>query len=237
MVHHKSTSEDIVASLLIFLVAPQEYFYFYSRYHFLKISRPRHAKHSACLFQVNLYTFNMTRIEQLKAKVEELYQVRNPNRAEWADWLADNHIFVVSEYAGKFADKYGANKDLCMAAAMLHDIADSVMVRENSEHEEKSYEMARALLRATGFTEKEIVVIVDDAIRFHGCHDGNNPKSLEGKVMAAADGLAHIKTNFYDFALQRLKTNESPEEIRNWAIPKIERDYRKKISFPEIREE
>ena len=179
----------------------------------------------------------MSRIEQLKEKISVIYQARNPDRADWADWLFENHIFVVAGYAEKLAERFGANKELAMAAGMLHDIADAIMSRENPEHELKSEEIARSLLQQTGFWEQEIKIIVDDAIRFHGCHGTNLPQTLEGKVMATADALAHLATKFYDFALERLREKESLAEIRTWASSKIERDYLKKIFFAEVRTE
>ncbi len=180
---------------------------------------------------------NSTRIENLKKDISALYSKKASDRADWADWLFENHIFVVADYAGKLAKRFGANEELAMAAGMLHDVADAVMKRENPRHEEKSLEIARLLLTQNDFTEQEIVLIVDDAIRLHSCHDGIAPSSLEGKVMATADALAHISTNFYDFCVAYMTPLRSREEIQNWGLSKIERDYRKKIQFEEIRVE
>ncbi|MDO8505364.1 MAG: HD domain-containing protein [bacterium] len=173
----------------------------------------------------------MTRIERLKGKVDALYSARNPNRADWADWLYRNHIFIVTDNAGKLAERFGAQKDLAMAAAMLHDVADAVMPRESEHHEEESIKLAKCFLVESGFSEDEIKIIVDDAIRFHGCHGVSLPQTVEGKVMSTADALAHLQTEFYDFALRALQKNEAIEQIREWALSKIERDFRKKIFF------
>lgn len=179
----------------------------------------------------------MTRIERLKEKIETLYSQKNPSRADWADWLYENHIFVVAEYAKELSRRYHAREDLAIAAGMLHDVADAVMARENPQHEEKSREIARQLLKESNFLEDEIGIIIDDAIRFHSCRGNDMPQTFEGKIMATADALAHLKTNFYDFALVFLKKKETMAEIRDWALPKIERDYRKKIFFDEVRVE
>ncbi len=61
------------------------------------------------------------------------------------------------------------------------------------------------------------------------------PKTLEGKVMATADAMAHLKSNFYDYALDTLKKTDTVDDINNWALPKIERDYRDKIFFEDVR--
>src|SRR3989344_8688997 len=109
----------------------------------------------------------MNRIDLLKRKVQDLYEVKNPNRADWADWLYEHHVFIVSENAGMLAQRYGANEELAMAAAMLHDIADAEMNRFDDRHEERSLEIAKTLLKESGFLENEVEVIID-AIWYHG---------------------------------------------------------------------
>lgn len=179
----------------------------------------------------------MARLDELKEKIDALYLSKYADRADWADWLFANHIYAVAEQAGILANRFGANKELAMAAAMLHDVADAVMKRENPDHEEKSLEIAKRLLVETGFTDSEIDTITEDAMRNHGCRDGKFPKTLEGKVLATADALVHIRSDFYEFAVRELKRTESNEEIRGWAIPKVERDFSEKILFEQIREE
>lgn len=180
----------------------------------------------------------MTRLEQLKKKVDELYLARSEGRADWADWVYKHHVFVVAGYAGELADRFGADKELAMAAGMLHDIADAVMKRENPEHEEKSMEIAAGLLRDAGFSDEEIKIVVDDAIRLHGCHNGTAPHTLEGKVLSTADALAHLKRDFYDHAVGTFREKkESTEDIKQWIFSKLERDFNAKILFDEVKEE
>ncbi len=177
----------------------------------------------------------MTRIEELKQKVDKLYGKKDTGRADWADWLYQNHIFLVADNAKQLAKRFGGNSDIVVSASMLHDIADAIMSRENPLHEEKSKEIARNLLSECKFSEDEIDIIVNDAIEFHGCKNGLIPKTLEGKVMATADAMAHLKSNFYDYALDTLKKTDTVDDINNWALPKIERDYRDKIFFEDVR--
>lgn len=179
----------------------------------------------------------MTRLEQLKKKVNGLYLAKNESRADWADWVYDHHVFVVADYAGELADRFGANKELAMAAGMLHDIADAVMKWENPEHEERSMEIAAGLLRDVGFSDEEIKIVVD-AIRLHGCHNGSASATLEGKVLATVDALAHLKTDFYNHAVEAFRAQkESAEDIKQWIFSKLERDFNAKILFDEVKEE
>jgi len=122
-------------------------------------------------------------MEILEQAITELYKKTGPNRTAWADWLGANHIFLVADTATQLARRYNANEELARAGGMLHDVADAVMSRFDPEHGEESLKSARILMRQAGFSDKEIRITVDDAIRLHSCHDGQLPESLEGKSL------------------------------------------------------
>jgi len=179
----------------------------------------------------------MNRIDLLKKKIQDLYEVKNPNRADWADWLYEHHVFIVAENAKILAKRYGANEEVVMASAMLHDVADAEMSRFDDRHKNRSIEIASDFSLKAGFSEKEVEDIID-ALQYHNCRDGQIPSSLEGKVMATADAVAHLATNYYTLALEALvKEEKAKDQIRSWALPKIERDFTNKIFFDEVREE
>lgn len=180
----------------------------------------------------------MTRIEKLREAVRRLYGSKNPSRDPIADRLFENHIFQVAEEARKVAQRFGGDPDLAEAAGLLHDIADAVMSRFDSEHSSKSEVLARSLLREAGFTNTEITTIVDDAMKYHSCRAGNLPQTLEGKAVATGDAVVHLSTDFYSFmtGTQR-KRGESEEKIQEWVSEKLERDFQIKISYDEVRNE
>ena len=179
----------------------------------------------------------MSRIQDLEQKVYALYATKNAARADWADWLGDEHVPVVAKHASLLAKRFGANEEFARAAALLHDIADATMSRFADGHEEKSLEIARDLLQQSGFDQDEIKLIVDDAIRFHSCHNGKIPESLEGKVLATADAIAHLQTDFYIFATWDMGKTRTLHETKAWVLKKIERDFTNKILFSEIKAE
>lgn len=74
-------------------------------------------------------------------------------------------------------------------------------------------------------------------IRYHGCRDGQIPESLEGKVMATADSIAHLQTDFYIFATWTKGKTNTLEEVKAWTLKKLERDFNDKILFAEIKAE
>lgn len=125
----------------------------------------------------------MDRLGTLEHNVRGLYELQKPGRASWADWMYKNHVFVVTQYAERLADTHNGQVELVKAAAMLHDIADTTMRRLDDNHEAVSLVRARDLLAEAGFNKNETSLIVDDAIRYHSCHNGQVPKSLEGKIL------------------------------------------------------
>ena len=179
----------------------------------------------------------MSRLEDLQQRVAWLFEARSPSRNDWADWLWAEHQPYVAHAARELAVRFGANVELAEASGWLHDIADAVMSRFADGHEEASITMARQIMYDVGYSQDDVAIVVDDALRLHSCYDGKAPRSLEGKVLATADALAHLKTDFYSSAAQRLVKEMSPQEIKNYALKKSARDFNDKIRFDEVREE
>lgn len=177
------------------------------------------------------------RLTTLASRVSELYLTKHPSRCEWADWLYPNHVLIVQQYAKTLAETYHANEELTQASALLHDIADAITERNNPKHARMSADIAIELLTQTGYTENEIQIIVHDALRFHSCHGREKPKTKEGKILATADALAHLQTDFYLYALWALSKTKSLAEIKAWTLTKLERDYHKKIFFEDVRKQ
>jgi len=179
-----------------------------------------------------------SRLASLRQKVKDMYEAKDSNRGDWADWLYEHHVFVVADRAKELAERFGADAELAQAAAMLHDVADTKMSRFEPNHEEASLQIARESLEAAGYTAEEIQLVVDDAIKLHRCRDGRLPQSKVGLVMATADALAHLTTDFYIRATQMHgHEGKSMEEIKSWVLTKSKRDFTEKIRFDEVREE
>ncbi len=110
------------------------------------------------------------------------------------------------------------------------------MARANPGHEERSLAIARQVMTDAGFSDDEIQLVVDDAIRYHSCHGDERPESKEGLILATADSLAHLQTDFYIYATWAFGKTRSLEELKEWSLKKIERDLNNKISFEDERE-
>jgi putative nucleotidyltransferase with HDIG domain len=181
---------------------------------------------------------NMQRFEQLSQRVKELYKAKDPNRDPWCDWLYDDHVLVVAEKARHLAEAKHANVELAEAAALLHDIADVKMPRTNENHEAESLAIGRQIMHDCNYTDEEIALVVDDAVRLHSCYDDKRPSSREGQVLATADSLAHLETDFYVRTTWLMGNDNRPlEGVKSWVLKKIERDLNSKISFDDVREQ
>ena len=178
----------------------------------------------------------MNRARKLEELVIKLYESMDPRREDWAEWLYKNHVFWVADKAEEIAKSNDINPEYSRAAALLHDIADAEMSRFNPAHESRSLEIARKLLIEAGYTEYEIKLIVDDAIRYHSCRDGEKPTSKEGLVLATADALAHFQTDFMFHAFIDVSADDYPKR-KQWALEKIDKDFNHKIFFDDLREE
>ena len=180
----------------------------------------------------------MHKLETLRRAVEELYTANNPNADEWIDWAYKNHVLFVANLAEKIAIKQQAKTELVVAGALLHDIADAVMARESSSHEDKSLEMAAKLLQESGFAPSETNFIVNEIIKPHSCYEPLLPTTLEGKVMATADGAAHFLTDFYPlFCWRHYGPKDDYQAFKDWMRAKMEKDFTKKLFFDDIKEE
>jgi putative nucleotidyltransferase with HDIG domain len=179
----------------------------------------------------------MQKLDTLRQHVETLYTAANPAADVWIDWSYKNHVLVVAELTQKIATAQHADVELAVAGALLHDIADAVMARKNPGHEAKSLALASELLQTSGFSEDEIVFVVNEIIKPHSCKE-LLPTALEGKVMATADGAAHFLTDFYPlFCWRHYGPQDDYLVFKAWVLSKMEKDFTKKLFFDDVKQE
>lgn len=158
------------------------------------------------------------------------------SKREMAKWMWKNHVQFVAERAQKLAIKYKADKNLCVYGALLHDLGDVWMEREDDQFELKSKEEATKILQNTGLPHHKIEVIITEVIKPHSCYPNNTPTLLEGKILATADALAHLATPFYlSLYNMGLPKHIPRKEFSAWVIQKIKRDFFSKIFFEDER--
>ena len=169
----------------------------------------------------------------LKKLVQDLYSRSINSSDPWQRWCYDNHVLVVAKHAEELAIRYGANVAECVAGALLHDASDATMDRDDPEHEGESVILARKLLDQAGFESGQINHILDNVIAPHSCKD-RMPEILEAKVVATADAIAHLTTDFYLYCAFYRIGGSTYEEFKTWCAAKVERDFHRKIFFAEV---
>jgi len=177
----------------------------------------------------------MDRITSLERDVRALYESRNPERSDWCDWMYAYHVFVTVDHALRLAEEHSGNIEYCYAGALLHDIADAVMSRFDAQHETANLRIADELLSASGFAADERMFI-SDILRQHSCPDDCQPAHLDGQIVATADAIAHIDSDFYLYAAWwQGRTGQSFTELHEWTAAKQQRDLNVKICFADER--
>ena len=167
--------------------------------------------------------------------VEKAY---TSSKEDFAQWMWNNHLQFVARKTEELAKRFGANEDLAVAGAWLHDFGDAFVHRHSGEHEEASVNEAKKVLHEAGYSVDEMQEVLEVIIEPHSCKDDNLPTTIEGKVLATADALAHLTTDFYiQFTWKRLPENKSYSEFVDWVNEKLNRDFYKKIFFEEIKDE
>ena len=167
--------------------------------------------------------------------VKELYI---SSSIEFVKWMRMNHVPIVAQNAERLTKLYKGNPDYSVAGAWLHDLADVSVERDNPKSEEISIQRAEEVLICASYTQQDIRLVIHEVLLPHSCHPGNIPNLLEGKILSTADALAHISTDFYtQLCWLHIPSGKTYEEFRSWVKEKIERDFRVKIFFDEVRDE
>ncbi|MDA1079196.1 MAG: hypothetical protein O2840_00695 [bacterium] len=88
------------------------------------------------------------------------------------------------------------------------------------------------------YSDDEITRVLEEVILPHSCKEGTLPQSLEGQILATADAIVHLSTDFYlQFAWMHLPEGKNYAEFLLWVQEKLDRDFKTKIFFDEVREE
>jgi HD superfamily phosphodiesterase len=175
------------------------------------------------------------RVRKVWQNVTQLY---SQTKRKEAFYLWKNHVQTVAKFAAELSDRFGGKKDLVVVGALLHDVADIWLEREDNAFEARTRGTIEEVLKEASFSFQETTFVMDEIIDPHSCHPDNLPSTLEGKVLATADALAHLTTTFYaDARTVFFLTKKTDAEYLEWVKSKLYRDFNKKIFFEEIKKE
>ena len=174
----------------------------------------------------------MDRIDEIKKELKGLHDKSADNSMRL--WFFEGHVLVVADYAKEIAEKMGADTEVCILSALLHDVARTWGLWNNPELMNESLDKAEEFMKKYDYT-KEQITQVKSAITCHSCK-ALIPHDDPGKILATADALAHLMTDFY-FVLPYYGLKGIPEwkGYKRWAYQKSRRDFEKKIFYEEYK--
>jgi len=137
-----------------------------------------------------------------------------------------DHFSEMEKWAERLFKMFpDADQNVVLLTIWLHDTGHYSGDLE-VDHAVKSEKLARVFL--TGRVDEKIVEQVARAVRSHRCKDVL-PETIEEKIVACIDSASHMTDNVY--------LSIAKDGRFNFALAKIERDFRDTGLIPEIQKE
>lgn len=136
------------------------------------------------------------------------------------------HIEAVVKNARILAKKYGADEEVVIIAAWLHDIASITDYNLYEMHHIHSAEIAEELLKEFNYDEKKINLVKNCIINHRGSVESKKI-TIEEKCVADADAISHFDNIPSLLYLAYVKKNMEIEEGKEFVKNKLERSYKK----------
>jgi uncharacterized protein len=142
------------------------------------------------------------------------------------------HFTPTVKYATKLADKLGADKEVVVIAAWLHDIG-SVM-KGRKDHHLTGVKIAEKKLKELGYP-KEKIELVKKCILNHRGSQKNNPTTIEERIIADADTLSNFDNLSGIFKAAFIYENLDQKEAQKAVKKKLENKW-KQLYFEDSKE-
>lgn len=137
-----------------------------------------------------------------------------------------NHIKAVVENGAHLARQLGADEEVVIISAWLHDIASVTDFKLYEEHHIHGAEVAKEILQRLDY-DRDKIELVQKCILNHRGSKVREKQSIEEQCMADADAISH----FYDipslFYLAYANRKLGMEEGKTFVKNKLERSYNK----------
>jgi uncharacterized protein len=142
------------------------------------------------------------------------------------DWFFEEHLQIVEKNAKWILKQVPeADEEVVLLGAWLHDMQRVRNIK--MEHQEGGAREAEKIMKKFDYSE-EIIEKVKNIILSHSCNKVM-PLTIEGRVLATADAMAHYTGSF--FLRIALQGDMTVEEYKEWAMKKLDKNYNAKISF------
>ncbi len=136
------------------------------------------------------------------------------------------HIVAVVKNAEILAEEYGADKEIVMIAAWLHDIASITEYSLYELHHIHGAEMAYSILKEYGYEDKKIL-LVQECIKNHRGSISLEKNSIEELCVADADAISHFDSLPSLLYLAYVQRGMGIEEGKEFVKDKLIRSFQK----------
>lgn len=157
---------------------------------------------------------------------------RKSNHAGYGAWTY--HFLPVVRNAKVLAKKLGADEEILEIAALFHDYASVLDKKLHEEHHLHSARLAEEWLQAHDYPQEKIALI-KQCILNHRSSLRSPRKTVEEKILADADNLAHFENICSLLYLAYVRREMTIEEGRRWVLGKLQRDW-ENFELPESRQ-
>jgi uncharacterized protein len=146
------------------------------------------------------------------------------------------HIRFVVNSALKLAEIYKADKEIVELACWLHDIARAkgLEAGQDNNHHIEGAKKTEDILKKLKYPKEKIDKVINCILAHRGSKEDYTPKTIEEKIVANADAMAHFDS-FLNLFLEFVNPNNFEEGVE-LIKAKLERDWNKKLTLPEARE-
>ena len=134
------------------------------------------------------------------------------------------HIEAVVKNAEILANKYNADKEVCIISAWLHDIASITDYKLYKEHHVHGAKIASEILRKFEYDYNKIELVKACILNHRGSIDN---KRLSKEEQIIADAISHFDSILSLLYLAYRERNMNIEEGKNFVKSKLERSFRK----------
>lgn len=136
------------------------------------------------------------------------------------------HIVAAVKNAEILAEKYGADKEVVLIAAWLHDIASVTDYSLYDLHHIHGAKMASSILKEYGYDSKKIL-LVEECIKNHRGSVNSERNSLEALCVADADAISHFDSIPGLLYLAYVQKGMGIEEGKGFVKDKLVRSFQK----------
>ncbi len=146
--------------------------------------------------------------------------------APFSDAVFRYHIDSVVKYSRLLAKKLKADEEVAVLGALLHDFASITHKDLYPEHHIHGTRLAEEILKKYNYP-KEKIEAVKHCVYTHRGSRKIPRKTLEAKIVASADAMAHFDNVNALFHAGYVTFGLDVDNGTKWVLDKLERSYKK----------